>query len=444
VKYISIFAIFFITLITTLSLHAQTEAFPSMDPDPQAYAYARLATNGSYSWQDLARVSLWASGAQDEGAYYARIARGVEELHASSLPASPREQGEYLLSFIHERFFSAYSGNQTRIDTLLTNGRYNCVSSAVFYMIFAVSLGLNVQGVVTQDHAFITLNTGSETIDVESTNPYGFDPGTRHDFQDNFGNVTGFAYTPPTNYRNRASISQIELVSVIMTNRLSMELRNNERAGLTVALNRAALLSGYSGPKPPAQLFLDPHEDMMLRLLSFGNTFLRSGKEEDALRWFLLIDDRYPADERTQESIYTALNNLFIKLINGSRIADARRLLNESTSHLSTAGIAKLDAMLNDAELNSVLQQLMNEQNWLEGIKLLEATIARNGRNTQLDNKLRVFRSNRVAELHNTFAGLFNAGEYEKAGAFLQEALKEFPNERQLLQDKTTFDRAMR
>jgi hypothetical protein len=368
----------------------------------------------------------------------------VAELHASTLPASPREQGEYLLSFIHERFFSAYSANQTRIDTLLTNGRYNCVSSAVFYMIFAVSLGLDVQGVVTQDHAFITLNTGSETIDVESTNPYGFDPGTRHEFQDNFGNVTGFAYTPPTNYRNRASISPIELVSVIMTNRLSVELRNNERAGLSVALNRVALLSEYSGPKPPARLFLDPHEDMMLRLLSFGNTFLRSGKEEDALRWLSLIEDRYPADERVWESTYAALNNLFIKLINNSRIADARRFLSEHTPRLSAARIAKLDAMLNDAELNSTLQQLVDKQDWLAGIKLLEAAIAKNGRNTQLENNLRAFRSNRVAELHNTFAGLFNAGDYERAGAFLREALNEFPNERQLLQDKNTFDRAMR
>jgi hypothetical protein len=49
-----------------------------------------------------------------------------------------------------------------------------------------------------------------------------------------------------------------------------------------------------------------------------------------------------------------------------------------------------------------------------------------------------------VVELHNTFADLFNVGDYEKAGAFLQEALNEFPNERQLLQDKNTFDRAMR
>jgi hypothetical protein len=36
--------------------------FPSLDPDPQAVAFALRGSAGGYTWEDLAAISLWASG----------------------------------------------------------------------------------------------------------------------------------------------------------------------------------------------------------------------------------------------------------------------------------------------------------------------------------------------------------------------------------------------
>ncbi|MDR3174091.1 MAG: hypothetical protein LBU19_07570, partial [Treponema sp.] len=61
---------------------------------------------------------------------------------------------------MHREFLRSYSAMQTRLDTLLSNGRYNCVSSAVLYLILARSQGLDVRGVAARDHAFASLRQG--------------------------------------------------------------------------------------------------------------------------------------------------------------------------------------------------------------------------------------------------------------------------------------------
>ena len=98
-------------------------------------------------------------------AWLERINAAVEEL-AADLPPDPRERGEYVLGFLHRRFLKSYSEYQTRMDDIFVSGRYNCVSSAALYMILGRSAGLQVEGVMTKDHAFAVVNTGTETIDV--------------------------------------------------------------------------------------------------------------------------------------------------------------------------------------------------------------------------------------------------------------------------------------
>ena len=234
---IALVALWLLAGLAAPGLEAQT-AFPSLDWDPTALKLSRAA--GAYTWQELAEIALWASGAEQSpprrsGAqnpsYMEIIASAAVELAASpALPANQRGRAEYVLTFMYERFLRNYSALQTRLDEVFVSGRYNCVSSAVFYTILASSIGLEVQGVMTRDHAFVTVNTGGELIDVETTNPYGFNPGSRREFQDAFGAVTGFAYVPARNYRDRVNISPLELVSLILSNRIT-ELETRGRYG---------------------------------------------------------------------------------------------------------------------------------------------------------------------------------------------------------------------
>jgi tetratricopeptide (TPR) repeat protein len=463
------------------TLEAQAPAsFPVADP--QGSEYAQIGRAGTYSWEDLTRMSLWASGADPKRApaYEGTIRAAVMELRGSAMPEQPKEQGEYLLSFMHGKFLKSYSAYQTRIDTILENGRYNCVSSAVLYMILAVSLDMRVDGVMTKDHAFISLKIGTESIDVETTNRYGFDPGSRKDFLDAFGN-TGFAYVPAKNYRDRTVISPVELVSLIFINRLSdLETRGRYDEALPLAANRAALLAGRTNPVS-SSFFTDPNQDLTDRLLKHGSDLLNRGKEQESLDWMRFASPRYP-DKRWQDLSYAALNNLLSKYLRADRVADARAVLRKDEELLTSDQKKTLEALIADMELFRIVngirsfddaeaallsikdaeplleakritelrtfallkgaEALGKGKHWLEGIAFIEDALARYGKNAQLENSLRSFRANRVAELHNGFAALFNRRDYEAAFVFIRKALEEFPDNRQLRSDLSMAEKA--
>jgi tetratricopeptide (TPR) repeat protein len=470
-------------------LPAQTIQFPALEPDPQALEFAR---RGNYSWQDIREIALWAStiGTQDASNWTAQaelIKNTVTELLSMpDLSADAKELGEFILTFVHQRFLKSYVENQTRLDEIFRTGRYNCVSSAALYTVFATAVGLDVSGVMTKDHAFVTVNTGAELIDVETTNPMGFDPGNRREFHDGFGKLTGYAYVPARNYRDRTPISQLELVSLILTNRISeLERRNRFSEAVPLAINRAALLKDRRNPVV-SPFFTDPQKDLIDRLLNYGSSLIKSGQEASALQWATLANGRYPGDERWQEFSYAALNNLLVKLVRSQRIADARNTLDTNAAILSRDNFNRLEALVLDAELvqrstavrtaeetQALLQaidtvrgrgvinesrirelrnfiilkegeRLSSSESSLAAISYINAAIAEYGRDSQLENALRIYRNNRVAELHNAFADLYNSGDYEGAVRFIRAALEEFPGNRNLTQDLNLAEKALR
>jgi hypothetical protein len=470
-------------------LSALAPQFPALDPDPKALEYAGRE---GYSWQDLGDIALWASVVGSQGAPGSApetelIRAAVAELLAMpDLGEDPKSRGEAVLTFIHRRFLKGYTENQTRVDEIFRTGRYNCVSSAALYAVFAVAAGLDVRGVMTRDHAFVTVNTGSELIDVETTNAIGFDPGNRKEFHDGFGKLTGYAYVPARNYRDRSDISQLELMSLILGNRIAeLERRNRFSEAVPLAVNRAALLKGRPNPAS-SPFFTDPQQDLTERLRNYGSSLIKAGQEDAALQWAALASARYPDNEGWQEFIYAALNNLVVKHIRARRLAEARAALEANAGALSAPNAMRLEATVADAELMqratavwnndgeaqtlllSIEEALgrgaLNEprarelRNFVilkegerlaasggpaEAISSIEAALARYGRDAQLENAARVYRNNRVAELHNAFADLFNRGDYDGAARLIRAALEEFPGNRSLVQDLNLAERAL-
>jgi hypothetical protein len=477
-------------------------SFPDLTPDSRAEDYARRGSGG-YSWEDLAEISLWASVSPGGNAgpdragmssLLERIRSAAGELKSSpDLPRDPRSRGEYILTYIHKKFLTAYSLQQTQLDTLLANGRYNCVSSAVLYLILGTAADLDIRGVMTRDHAFAVVRDGNEWIDVETTNPFGFDPGNRKDFHDQFGKVTGFAYVPARNYRDRVSISPIELVSLIFSNRISgMERRNRFAEAVPLAISRVGLLSGGTdtlasvSSAEPAPFFEDPRRDLMNRIFNFGASLLKGGREEDALRWAALAQPVYPGEERWQEFIFAAVNNRLIKLIQAGRLAEARDTLNIHAPLLNAAGFDRLDMTLTDAELLDRAAKMKNSgeaeailtaidrtesrgilppgragelrtfviektasllaaapaRDWSGAMTYIEGALKHYGPNPRLEQSLRNYQSNLAAEYHNRFAAAWNRRNYGEAEKILSEGLAIFPGNRQLLADRAVVERA--
>jgi len=434
----------------------------------------------------LAEICFWASG--DASASNIEKIRAASDSikNAQDLPDSDKDRAEYILKFMHKNIIKSYSLYQTRIDTMLSTGRYNCVSSAVLYMILCQSLGINTKGVITKDHAFITIPMGETDIDVETTNAYGFDPGNRKEFHDQFGRLTGFTYVPAKNYRDRQTISQIELVSLILNNRIVDYERQNQFAdAVPVAIDRAALLAGNaltidSIKETQETIFTDPRKDLMDRLFNFGAMLLRAGREEESLRWAAAASPVYPDEKRWQELVMAAANNHLMRLINLNKRAEARLFIDGQKNVLSRANYDKLDALLVDSELLNMANQIRTaadgdsvvnavEQarssgkiqekraaelitfavqkaassvstqpagNWRAAIQYIEASLSRLGANRELEQALNVYRGNLAADFHNRFATEWNKRNYTEAERILNEGLAEFPGDRQLLSDK--------
>jgi hypothetical protein len=422
--------------------------FPSLQPDPLAAEFAR---RGSYSWEDLAEIALWASttGTADSrtGDYLDILRRAAGELEtAFRTEPDLRARGDYILSYMHRKFLRSYSAPQTRLDTLLDNGRYNCVSSAVLYLILARSQGLDVRGVAVRDHAFASLYRGDEFWDVETTNAYGFDPGSRREFQDQFGKLTGFAYVPARNYRDRTSISPLELVSLIFHNRIAeAESRGRYAGAVTLALNQAALL-GERRDQGVAGFFTSPQQDLNDRILNYGAALLNGGKEEEGLAWAAYAKPVYAGagtDARWQEYIDALISNRTAKLCRSGQFDEARRFLADTESLHDGAARRRLEALVADMELTVLVNGIRQDS---DAGAILERIGAAESAGLLPPARVREMRDHvnrwRLMNFHNSFATAFNKRDYPLARRILEEGLGEFPGNSQLRSDQTILDRA--
>ena len=493
-------ALIFAFFTSFTGVYAQNTAqnaatFPRLEPDPKAIEYYQLSLrSASYSWQELAEIALWASGTSGSAftSNLDKIKTFVSVLNSSAeLPSSGRARAEFILDFLHKNILKTYSLHQTRIDTVLTNGVYNCVSSAVLFTILCESAGIKTNGVITKEHAFVIVHINSQDFDVETTNRFGFDPGNKKEFHDSSGNITGFAYVPPQNYRDRQTINSIELISLILNNRIAEQERRNRFAdAVPIAIDRAALLFGNSLAVTSEEnskdvIFTDPRNDLLDRLINYGSTLLSANREENAIRWAEIASARYPAKENWQEYFFAAVNNRINRFAKDRNIAGAVNFLESNREYLSENKYAQLDKRLIDADIlnraNSIksvsdgdavlklIEQASQSgkidkkrsdelltytilktasvlasapaRNWRTIIQYMETSISVYGTNKELEQGLRTYKGNLAADYHNRFASEWNKKNYDEAERILNEGLKEFPTDRQLLSNRDIVNR---
>ena len=477
-------------LCSPAEIYPQT-AFPRLEPDQKALEYYMLGANDGYSWAELAQISLWASGDTTSSNLDKIKAAAASLNNSQDIQASSREKAEFILTFMHANFLKRYSLYQTRVDTLLSVGTYNCVSSAAFYIILCNSAGIKTSAVITKEHAFVIVHIDGQDIDVETTNRYGFDPGNRKEFHDQFGKLTGFSYVPAQNYRDRQTIENIELISLILNNRIGdYERRSNFTDPVPLAVDRAALLLGGSFEVTEQAyasefLFTDPRRDLMDRLLNYGASLLKSNKEEEGLRWAVSASSRYSDPVRWNDFLHTAINNGAARLIKDRKIKEAENFLAKYKSYLSQTDYASLDSIIIDADLliraNNIITEVEGDavisgvkqarddgrlsvkraselltfaiqktasilcaapgRNWRAAVEYLEKALYQHGANRDLEQTMRTYKNNLAAEYHNRFAAEWNKKNYETAENILNEGLEQFPDNRQLLSDRQIINR---
>jgi len=400
-----LFLLFFISLqvIYPQNRVNNSPAFPRLTPDSKALDFYNLNKgNENLTWEQLAEISLWASG-DINASNLQRIRNAVLQFQNSpDQGTSARETAESILTFMHRNILRTYTIQQTRVDTIFSNGRFNCVSSSILYIILCEAMGIKTSGVITKDHAFVIVHIDDENIDVETTNRFGFDPGNRREFHDQFGRLTGFTYVPAQNYRDRQTINKLELISLILNNRIAeLERRNNFTEAVPLAVDRAALLLGDLSAAPSDAylselIFTNPKNDLTDRLFNYGASLLRSNREEDGIRWAVTASSMYFGIEHWQNFLHSAVNNRITRFIRERKFQDARNFLEENKTLLTDANYSHLDIII---------------------------------------------QNNLAIDYHNRFASEWNRRNYSEAERILNEGLAVFPDNRQLLNDLEIINR---
>jgi tetratricopeptide (TPR) repeat protein len=221
----------------------------------------------------------------------------------------------------------------------------------------------------------------------------------------------------------------------------------------------------------------------MDRLLNYGASLLKSNKEEECIRWSVFASSMYPDAKRWQELFLAAVNNRVARFVKDKKISDAYNFLENQKIHITDADYAKLDSLIVDADLlnrannfktaaegDEIITSIeqagnngrLNEKraselityviqktakslcsaplrDWRAAIRYLENALSKYGPNRELEQSLRTYNGNLATDYHNRFAAEWNKKNFEEAERILDEGLTEFPNDRQLLNDKRTI-----
>ncbi len=289
---------------TTKSNSINKQDFPSLEP-----LFISREKSEEMSGQDIIRYALLFSECSEESENwkqamknYLSVEKRVKSEAVISLP--PEERGEKVLSIMYENTINQYRENQTRLDTLLLNGTYNCVSSSILYAALARSAGLEVIGVKTPTHAFCTVLIDDKKIDVESTNPYGFNPGKKQLLEKN-ENSTKYAVIPKKNYASRQDVSIKTLISLAGSNLTSAYIKeNNYQKAVPMGTTVYMFRGGESSWEVQ-----DDRDNFDTAALNYSILLGRKNQHLKALEWMNLVRETYGFSKKLSSDYSSLLYN---------------------------------------------------------------------------------------------------------------------------------------
>ncbi|HUX19869.1 MAG TPA: hypothetical protein VMW69_01430, partial [Spirochaetia bacterium] len=339
-------------LLIIFILHAAAAYAQSTAPRlvPERFAVEIGSASHPLTVAQLIEASLIFSGADSAtlSEDTLRFRKIITEAAAALEPyRTDYERGNELLVFMHTHLLTRYSEPQTRVDTLLRTGEFNCVSSAVVYMILGRALGLKVEGVYTPDHAFCTVQAAGRLVDVETTNRFGFDPGSKTAFHDAFGN-TGFTYVPPGNYSLRTATDGRGLISFILQNRMSLlerQYRFSEAVGL--AVDRYAVLGSKTALN-----------DLASEAGNYCALLNQQGDYAKAIEFVDSVEKDYGALPQLVKLMDGLVHNEVLRLSSAGNYSGALRLVaaREASGSLDRTAVAALKQMVSERQLTQAVQ----------------------------------------------------------------------------------------
>jgi hypothetical protein len=421
----------------------------------------------------LARLSLLSSGLKGNqlNSYMEKLNILINESENEiSSSMNTDEKAEALLLFLHNNVFTRYSLTQTSLYTVLDRGTYNCVSSAVLYMILTRHHGVFVEGIHVKDHAFCFIpGTVSGGTDVETTNEWGYDPGSRKEFQSSFASRTGYAYVSPGNYKARLRQGDRDMAGLILQNRIvELQKKNRHMEALTLAADRLAL----TGSSMAKQDYYN----------SVQNAAAQKNIKKDYLGGIELIstasldDENFPDFLRATRSLLAY--NACAEAVNKSDLAAAEEILFSQGAYILKDDKSAMESLILRRELEirargDFSADLLDEIAEAEAGGILSSSrasslaayhysikseaLSREGKHRdaylfmleaapwiQKDREYKrlfgIVKNNTAIEYHNKIVALMNEGKQDEAKNLLEDGLDMIPRNSLLLKDKRKLD----
>ncbi len=416
----------------TLPLCAQEEIPVRITADPTLTSLAQ-ADSGSDPLAILT-AGIYFSGTDETRARHATTYASSALDYARTLMDAypePYARGQAILAYLHGTWLKRYVETETTIDSALIDGRYNCVSSSILYLALALAAGLDVHGVVTPDHALCAVRIGEQWVDVETTNPLGFDPGTKKEFHDSFGRVTGYSYVPPSDSAKRRDADFHHMNALILWNRANLFERSGKFAqALALSVDAYAW---YRSDESLAHLAGRAH--------NLAAVYLNARRWDDGIAFMESVMALYGPIGKLAELTRQA---------RAARLADSLQTMDPALARTAVQN-AWASGQISESEYETMYSYALSQQAnklfqaglWLEAWQMLEAARIQRPRSSELARLTRSAKANLIASWHNNFAQLYNAGRYREALDALAEGLSLFPTDPTLLRDQELARKAL-
>ena len=382
------------------------------------------------------------------------------------------DRAKQILSLMYEKTLTTYIESQSRITTMFQKGTYNCVSSSILYLSLAKAAGLKVIPQKTPSHAFCSVYINEEKIDVETTNPYGFNPGTKHELQAQ-NNKKAYAIIPQIKYQNRIEISEKNLISLIGANLYGIYLdKNIFEPAIQLALARINFLKTENTKiKEEARSDLDTIFSNYSIFLENKNNYFHS------LNFLKDCVNKIEITEKLKETYNISLYNATVHELNNRNITHAKELFDSHKENISydfqikiseMIYIEELQSKLENATITEALQILDNtekeitltqnqnnlrinnlkeffwiesinqdaaKENYIQAAKMADDYLLKMPNSQNLKQLKKTCLKNHEIYIHNKIVPLVNQKKYSQAMKILQEGLKENPTSIEIQND---------
>ena len=453
-----------VTVVCMTYLPAQTVRFDSDMRIPEEACMSPVMDADVF-----AESALIASGVSDE--QLPLLKDRLENLYVSFKSRqedgeTETETAERALHFMYDSVLSSYSENQTCLDTALDTGAYNCVSSAVLFMYMMKKEGIAVKAVETPLHAFCTVDADGTSADVETTNPWGFRPGTMKPVPSDSLSRKKFVTVPARKYASRHDIDDRRIIALIYSNRMS-DLQKQKKDSETVGLASDAVRLQNNAPEAVQTLYKCVYNTAV--------DLSGEGRDEEGIALIREASARFGTSPLYGEYAYAAAASQAGMLMKQKRYADAaaavencRDLIDESSYREMTEGILfnSLNndistlpaetalAHLHDSRMRlseeryarlvsyayaSEAQRTADSEGWLAGAAAAEKGLEELPADETLRKLRSLYRRNYAAEVHNNAARMFNSGDKDGAKYAVREGLEKIPESTILADDMKRF-----